>query len=101
MITPNRVSHWSATPHPTGWMALLEHHAQLNVDAVVGQRGQNGVAGAICRDHAGRFMGASAFISTNIGDSATLEALAIREGLALAEDLNQSRIHVASDCKGW
>ena len=46
-------------------------------------------------------MGASAFIFTNIDDPATLEALAIREGLALAEDLNQNCIHVASDCKGW
>ena len=42
-------------------------------------------------------MGDSAFIFTNFGDPATLEALAIRKRLALAEDLNQNRIHVASD----
>ena len=29
----------------------------------------------------------------------TLEALAVREALALAEDLNIQAIHVASDCK--
>ena len=34
-----------------------------------------------------------------IADPQILEAIAIREGLALAEDLYQRRIHVASECK--
>ena len=101
VFTPHRVSHRSATPHPIGWMAPPEHRGKLNVDAAVGRRGQNEAVDAIFRVHARRFMGASAFISTNIGDAATLEALAIREGLALAKDVNQNRIHVALECKGW
>lgn len=36
----------------------------------------------------------------NSGDSPTLEACSIREGLSLATDLNLDRISLASDCKG-
>lgn len=44
-------------------------------------------------------MGASVLVLRYIADSQTLEAIAIREGLALAKDLYQRRIHVAFDCK--
>ena len=36
----------------------------------------------------------------NNGDPATLEAMAIREGLDLAADLHIQQIQLASDCKG-
>ena len=39
-------------------------------------------------------------VFNNIDDPATLEALAIREGLALAEDLNLHQLQLASDCEG-
>ena len=40
-------------------------------------------------------------ISTFVGisDPTTLEALAVREGLSLADDLYERSIFVASDCK--
>ena len=34
-----------------------------------------------------------------ISDPTTLEAMAVREALALAQDLHEQKIHVASDCK--
>ena len=45
------------------------------------------------------FIGASTFGFNNIVDPPTLEALAIREALALADDLYLRRVEVASDCK--
>ena len=46
------------------------------------------------------FLGSILFFSRNIDDPHTLEALAIREALALSDDLYLRRIHVASDWKG-
>ena len=40
-----------------------------------------------------------ALVIKGTNDPSTLEALAVREALALADDLNSCRIHVASDCK--
>ena len=44
-------------------------------------------------------MGASCITFRFISDPQTLEALAVREALAIADDLYEQRIHVASDCK--
>ena len=44
------------------------------------------------------FLGASSFVMCGITDPETLEALACREGLALAVDLNLRKLRVASDC---
>ena len=44
-------------------------------------------------------MGASIFTLAGIEDPTTLEAIAVRESLALAEDLYERRIFVSSDCK--
>jgi hypothetical protein len=44
------------------------------------------------------YLGASAMIYTGLTEPETLEALAIREGLNLAQDLNPSSIVVASNC---
>ena len=57
------------------------------------------MAAAICRDHNGGFLGASAIVIRGLSDPPTLESLAIREGLALADDLNVQHVHLASDCK--
>ena len=62
------------------------------------RQGHVGAVGAICRDQAGLFLGASAIVYNN-GDPATLEAMAIREGLDLAADLHIQQIQLASDCK--
>lgn len=86
--------------HPTGWLAPPDSHVKLNVDGAVGGRSKFGAVGAICRSHDGTFLGASVCVFTNITDPATLETLAIREGLALAGDLHEDRVHIATDCKG-
>lgn len=54
---------------------------------------------AICRDNQGAFLGSSALVIAGVWDAPTLEAIACREAVALAEDLNQHNYIVASDCK--
>ena len=38
-------------------------------------------------------------MTRGMNDPPTLESLAVREGLALADDLNVQHVHLASDCK--
>jgi hypothetical protein len=54
---------------------------------------------AIARDHIGLFLGASALTFPGQLDAETLEALAYREGLALASDIYARRVCLASDCQ--
>uniref|UniRef100_A0A453APP0 RNase H type-1 domain-containing protein n=1 Tax=Aegilops tauschii subsp. strangulata TaxID=200361 RepID=A0A453APP0_AEGTS len=83
---------------PTHWIQPLDMFLNINVDAAVTRNRGRGVAAAICRNQ-GVFQGASAIVFKGIADPPTVEALAIREALALVEDLNLQSIHVASDCK--
>jgi hypothetical protein len=71
---------------------------KVNVDAAVSKHGNRGVVAAVCRDGNGLFLGASALAVPGISDPATLEAIACREGLSLAFDLQVQSVNVASDC---
>ena len=62
-------------------------HVKMNVDAAVSIEGDCGAVGVVSRDHNGRFLGASTLKIKFITDASTLEAIAVREGQALAEDL--------------
>ena len=90
--TPARtLPHW--LPPPVG-------SVKLNVDAAVKRDGSAGSVGVVCRSTAGLFLGASTITFKDLSDPAILEALACREALALALDLGQSHLCVASDCLG-
>ena len=67
--------------------------AKIHVDAAV-RTYRGGSAVAICRDSNGDFMGSSALVMLGEWEPATLEVIACREAIALAE-----RFVVASDCK--
>jgi ribonuclease HI len=54
--------------------------------------------GVVCRSGSGEFLGASSLTIQGISDHAVIEALACREALALAQDLQLQQITVASDC---
>ncbi|KAE8821293.1 F-box/WD-40 repeat-containing protein [Hordeum vulgare] len=58
-----------------------------------------GVVGVVCTDSEGVFFGASAISFQHIHGPVILEALTMREALALAEDVYVQKIQVASDCK--
>ena len=72
---------------------------KINVDAAVARHGGFGTVSAIRRDGNGEFQGAAAIWFNNVDDPETLETMAIREALALANDLLFLQIQVASDCK--
>jgi ribonuclease HI len=71
---------------------------KINVDAAVRKTSSSGAVAAIARDDEGRYMGASAVVFPGKTDPETLEALACREGVALALDIGARRVKIASDC---
>jgi ribonuclease HI len=83
--------------HPR-WIAPCSGCVKINVDAAVAKTGRGGAVGAVCRDEAGLFLGASSLTIKGISDPTVLEALACREAMALAADLNLQRVTVATDC---
>ena len=78
-------------PPPAGAM-------KLNVDAAVSKNAGRASAAAVARDANGLFLGASAVVVTGMTNPETMEVLACREGLALAQDLRLGRTRLASDC---
>lgn len=85
---------------PTQWLPPSVSLAKINVDASVARSSGFGAVAAVSRDHAGVYSGASVIIVfRGITDPATLGALAVREALALTNDLNLRRIHIASHYK--
>ena len=88
-----------AQPAAKIWVPPPENHAKVNVDAAVSRSGRHGAVAAISRSGFGTFQGASMVVFPTVIDPATLEAMAIREGIALSMDLNNQNVHIASDCK--
>jgi ribonuclease HI len=81
-----------------GWLPPQAGECKMNVDAAVAKTANKGVVGAVCRSYDGGYLGASVIVFEGITNPAFLEALACREALALAADLNLGDITVASDC---
>ena len=69
------------------------------MDAAVSKTRNCGAAAAVCRSNNGNFMGSSALVIHGITDAATLEAIACREGFALAQDLLLTDFVIVSDSK--
>jgi hypothetical protein len=88
----------SSTQRQPEWIPPPTGVTKINVDAAVSENNGRGSAAAVARDEAGRFRGASAIIFSGRMTAETLEALACREAVALARDINVRRVRVASDC---
>ena len=69
------------------------------VDAAISKNGRLASAAAVARATAGNFLGASAVVMEGLSDTETMEAMACREGLALASDLLLQNFKMASDCR--
>ena len=72
---------------------------KINVDAGVAEGMNRGTAAALCRDREGAYLGSSMLVFEGLMDPTTLEAIACREGLALAQDLGVNHLQIALDCK--
>jgi hypothetical protein len=86
-------------PTNEGWIPPPSGMAKINVDASVGKKSIRGAVAAVARNKLGEFLGASATIFKGRTDAETLEALACREAVELARDLNLHKIRVATDCQ--
>ena len=80
------------------WLPPDTGCVKINVDVAMRKSSPGGAVGAICRNTAGSFLGASSLTIDGIADPAIMEALACREALALAQDLMVDKVTVASDC---
>ena len=81
------------------WLPPPPGHCKIKVDGATTKSARRKSVGVICRAIDGSFMGASAICFEGVSDPASLEALACREALALAPDLMQTQVVVASNCK--
>lgn len=80
----------STTPQTRSlWIPPAPGYSKFNSDAAVSRHGFGSI-GVIARDQGGTFLGASALVFRFISDPPTLEALAIREAMALAKDRSPS-----------
>ena len=82
----------------TKWIPPPAGKLKVNVDAATSKNSPISSIAAVARRDDGVFLGASSVVLHGITDPETLEALACREGLALAADLHLQQIRLASDC---
>ncbi|TVU13714.1 hypothetical protein EJB05_37134, partial [Eragrostis curvula] len=70
---------------------------KVNVDAALSKNSGVAVAAAVARHTNGDFAGTSAVVVEDIVDPETMEAIACKEGLALASDLIMEQFRLACD----
>jgi hypothetical protein len=87
----------SEARHPK-WIPPVEGCAKLNVNVALAKTRPGGAVGVVFRIADGLYLGASSLTVEGITNPSVLEAMACRETLALAQDLNLRRITVASEC---
>ena len=76
-----------ATSFPR-WISPPRGVSKINVDATLSKNSSRASAAAVARDEAGNFLGASVVMMLGITEPEIMEALALREGMALAKDLS-------------
>jgi hypothetical protein len=69
------------------WTPPVQSSIKINVDAVISTNHNIGTAAAVCRDSNGAYLGSSMLVIHGLLDPRTLEVIACREGLSLAQDL--------------
>jgi hypothetical protein len=70
---------------------------KINVDVVISKNMGRASVAAVARDQAGKFLGASGMVLEGIIDVKTAEAIACKEGLALASNLTLQSFQLASN----
>jgi ribonuclease HI len=98
LISPGRKQQVGGKTTSSGWIPPLSGATKINTDAAISKDSGRGAATAIARDEVGNFMGASALVIAGISEPETMEAIAYREGLSLASDLQLNRVKLVSDC---
>jgi hypothetical protein len=86
------------TIHCPKWIPPPAGMVKVNVDAALSKNSSMGSIADVVRRGDSTFMGASSVVLAGITEPETLEALACREGTAVAADLLLQRFRLASDC---
>jgi hypothetical protein len=81
-----------------GWQKPPEGKLALNIDAGYSEITGEGSTGAVIRDSSGAVVAMAQKYMNQILDAVTGEALALREGLSLAQSMGISKLIVQSDC---
>src|SRR6185312_11339021 len=89
---PTPESHGGERPIAPRWIPPPQGMMKISVDASLSKNSSMVAVAAVARDEAGIFQGASALVVTGVSSPEIAEALAGREGLALARDLGMQRI---------
>jgi hypothetical protein len=79
------------------WVKLEVRQIKVNVDGSFHSNMHTGAAGAVARDHDGRFLAAASVFLPNAASASVAEALAMRAGLALANRLGCHNVVMESD----
>ena len=86
---------WTVAPR---WIPPPAGLSKVNVDAALSKNSAHDAVAAVARGETGAFLGASSVVFHGMSDLETVEAMACREALALAQELHLQRITMASDC---
>jgi hypothetical protein len=95
---PKKVHSPSPIRSAVRWLGLPAGKTKINTDAAIAKTKARGAVGVVCRSEGGVFLGALAVVFDGVTNPGSLEALACREGLALADDLGIGPLHLATDC---
>ena len=80
------------------WIPPPSGCTKFNVDAAMGKSDGKSAVAVIARSSDEKYLGASSLVLTGYGDPETLEAMAIREAFATANDLLVTKLRPSSDC---
>jgi hypothetical protein len=97
----------SAGTREARWSKPKPRHVKLNVDASFFEDRHAGAAGAVLHDFQGNFLAASCVFLPHLTTPLMAEAIEMREGLKLANEMSCTRVQAESDsteiidaCKG-
>lgn len=88
-VTPKKATQAQVTPRAahTRPKAPPLGYAKIHVDAGIARSTRRGSVAVVSRDESGKFLESSSLVVHGVLDVACLEAVACREALSLAEDL--------------
>jgi ribonuclease HI len=108
-LAANFIRSYSRTTIPGAirWCPPLSNNVKLNVDDAFFEDQRAGAIAAVIRDHKGRFIAASYAYIPHVETVALAEAMAMRDGLALAQNIgcngvqaDSNSIEVINACNG-
>ena len=79
------------------WTPPAANNIKINVDAGFDESSRSGSTGVIIRNHYGEIIRAQALWYEFAADARSMEALALRDGIRLADDLGLDNLEVESD----